>query len=99
MSKLHLAVAQAMNIEVIHDQEVGVIVPANGSNLDDGWWPIDSWVQGAGIADKLIDQFSIETKKVGCAWVAQVDKSVAANMNRKTAALMAFCRWKRVAYE
>lgn len=97
MTKLDKAVSIAMGMELKEEQGLWW-VKVHPSGLT-AWAWIDGWTARHGIADKLMDDHKIETEYFGRRWCATCEGVSAQHQDRKTAALMAFCKHKGVAYE
>ena len=99
MTKLDKAVAIAMGLRVEEraGQDFVEVTP------DHMTW-LSSWLETYNIADRLMDGHHkdgtrIETEYFGRRWCATCEGVSAQHQDRKTAALMAFCKFKGVAYE
>lgn len=94
MTKLDKAVAIAMGLRVEEREGIEWIE----TDPDDWTWLIP-WREVHKIADKLMDDHKIETEYFGRRWCATCEGVSAQHQDRKTAALMAFCKFKGVSYE
>lgn len=92
MSKLAIAVAKAMGRTTF----AGKLVSGVG---EDQWSHLAGWLERERIAEKLIDENHIATEWEYGDWMAVCKGSIAYDPDRQTAALMAFCKHKGVAYE
>lgn len=97
MTKLDKAVAVAMGLRTEGRRGIECVELIAGN--PDSWVWMESWLATYHIADKLIDQHKIETEYFGRRWSATCEGVSAQHQDRKTAALMAFCKFKGVAYE
>lgn len=94
MTKLNKAVAVALGFEVHESEGQEWVETAPGYFT----W-LMTWPDVHEIADKLMDEHKIETEYFGRRWCATCEGVSAQHQDRKTAALMAFCKFKGVSYE
>lgn len=96
MTKLAKAVAQAMGLPVHTNATLaGEVHQGDWVELSPtSWLRCTFWVRYYTIADRLIDECKIDTSWGNGEWLALCGNKYAAHPDRKTAALMAFCKWK-----
>lgn len=103
MTKLHrsVAVALGLNVKLVD----GLNVYGWRVEYEKGHWtPVELWIGDLRLAERLIDAYHMDLVWSGGRWAAAIqDKDGKVfwevHEDRKTAALMAFCRFKGVAYE
>lgn len=94
MSILERSVADAMELSTKHKDGHQWV-----EYSPDAWCWMEGWTKLHNIADKLMDEHKIETEYFGRRWCATCEGVSAQHQDRKTAALMAFCKFKGVSYE
>lgn len=96
MTKLAKTVAKAMGLAVHVDALMaGEVHHGAWVELTPNCWVrLDKWLVRYVIAERLIDECKIDTTWGADEWLALCGNKYAAHPDRKTAALMAFCKWK-----
>jgi len=97
MTKLAKAVAQAMGLAVHTNATLaGELHHGDWVELSPNCWvQLNEWAYGDKLADRLIDECRISTLDGGDHWIAAISGTwYAQHSNRKTAALLVFCKWK-----
>lgn len=98
MSKLEDAVAAALMVDLVAWSAGKVVALTNlGPGIAAKKAP--GWLEKHEVAERLIDANGIATQKIGTSWIAIMDCAAVSHQDRRTAALMAFCKHKGVAYE
>lgn len=99
--KLYLAVAKALGMRqaVVRCWDGYYMPRIHGCIKIENLMSLEEWIEVEKVADRVIDEYHIQTVWNCVEWMALCVSSSAFCSDRKKAALLAFCKFKGVAYE